>query len=117
MRVKIFSLIALIFFLNLNPLIVGAKMETDAPAIPTIGLPEIIKKIPSSFINFIRKIYRVAESGFSNKWKGIDRWFKKVTGYTLTQTLKAILKGIKNLIVWVYDLILKLLEWIISILP
>ena len=117
MRVKIFSIIALIFFLNLNPLVLGARAETNAPTLPTIGLPEIIKKIPSPFVNFIKKVFEGAGSGFLNIWRGINSWFQRVTGYTLTQTLKAILKGIKNLITWVYNLILKLLEWIISLFP
>ena len=116
MRIKIFSIIALIFFLNLNPLVLGARAETNAPALPTIDIPEIIKKIPSPFVNLIKKVFESAESGFLNIWQGIDRWFQKITGYTLTQTLKAILKGIKNLIVWIYNLILKLLEWVISLL-
>ena len=117
MRVKIFSIIALLLFLNLNPLVLGTRAETNAGAYPTLGLPEIIKKIPSPFIKLIKKIFESAEAGFLNIWQGIDRWFQKVTGYTLTQTLKAILKGIKNLIVWLYNLILKLIEWAISLFP
>ena len=117
MRIKIFSIITLIFFLNLNPLIIGTRAETNTPTLPTVGLPEIIKKIPGPIINLIKKTLESAEAGFLGIWDGINRWFQRVTGYTLTQTLKSILKGIKSLVVWVYNLILKLLEWIISVLP
>ncbi|MBI2034058.1 MAG: hypothetical protein HYT13_03105 [Candidatus Liptonbacteria bacterium] len=117
MRVKVSSIIALIFLLNLNPLVLKAEAETNTPNLPTIDLPEIIKKIPSPFVNFTKKVLESAEAGFLNIWRGINSWFQKVTGYTLTQTLKATLKGIKNLIVWLYNLILKFFEWAISLFP
>ena len=117
MRIKIFSIIALLLFLNLNPLVLGARAETNTPTLPNLGLPEIIKKIPNPFVNLIKKVLQGAESGLLNIWQGIDRWFKKMTGYTLTQTIKAILNAIKNITVWVYKLVLKLLEWAISLFP
>ena len=114
MKVKIFSIIALLLFLNLNPLVIGARAETNAPS---ISLPEIIKKIPSSFINFIKKVFQSAKSIFLNIWEGIDRWFKKITGYTLTQTLKAIITAVKNTVIWIYNLIIKFFKWAVSLFP
>lgn len=75
------------------------------------------RKLPAPVKDFIKKVVEFSQSGFSNIWTATNRWFQRVTGYTLNQVLKAVLNALKNFIVWVYKLVLKILEWAISLLP
>ena len=75
------------------------------------------KKLPAPVVNFIKKVSELSQGGFSRVQAVLDRWFQKITGYTFTETIKAIIRAIKNFIVWVYKLVLKILEWAISLFP
>ena len=98
--------------------------QTDAPILPTLpgvnqAMPSNIN-LPAPLTDFIDKLKTINVSGGSNMpggssidlssakgfWASINNWFISNVGVSLTDIIKAVF----NFIIWVWELIIKLIQ-------
>lgn len=108
----IFSLLVLI-----APVLSSA--QTSPPSLP--NLPDLGQSITAPISNFVDKLkaiggsnvsvpdasnFDLGPSGVQGTWDNINNWFVSKIGVSLTDIIKAVV----NLIIWVWELIIKLIQ-------
>jgi hypothetical protein len=128
MRKKFLIILSLIILIA-APVSGSAQTDTAPPALPKLDLTNLGQSVsdslPDPISNFIDKLKGIDIKGSAGAdggsmdlssakgaWDSINNWFLENIGVSLNEIIKAI----ANLIIWVWELIIKLIKTGISYL-
>ncbi|MGC9603580.1 MAG: hypothetical protein ABSF47_03900 [Minisyncoccia bacterium] len=123
MNKKILSL-AIFSITLLAPILSSAQSQNPAnvSGINNLNLNDIQQNLPAPVSDFVNKLKGVFENGpgmsgptngpqinlsdVGGTWASINSWFSSKIGVSLTDIIKAVV----NLIIWIWELIIKLIQ-------
>jgi len=117
-------LLAFLSLALLAPVLSSAQSQNPGtvPGINNLNLNQIQESLPPPVSDFVNKLKGVFENGpgmstlgngpqvnlsdVGGTWSSINNWFSSKVGISLTDIIKAIV----NLIIWIWEIIIKLIQ-------